>query len=79
MIRCLGLEPVVWGPAGQPQRCDGGRAIGPQDRILNVLPLHHVHGVINVVSCALWSGATLEMHAKFDAAAVWQSAINCDA
>ena len=24
------------------------------DRILNVLPLHHVHGVVNVVSCALY-------------------------
>src|SRR4051812_37580454 len=26
------------------------------DRILLVLPLHHVHGLINVVTCALWSG-----------------------
>jgi malonyl-CoA/methylmalonyl-CoA synthetase len=25
-----------------------------------VLPLHHVHGIINVISCALWSGATVE-------------------
>ncbi|MCU0340888.1 MAG: AMP-binding protein, partial [Spirosomaceae bacterium] len=31
-----------------------------QDHILCVLPLHHVHGIINVVSCALWSGATVE-------------------
>ena len=29
------------------------------DRIILCLPLHHVHGIINVVSCALWSGATL--------------------
>ncbi|KAJ3232516.1 hypothetical protein HDU81_002886 [Chytriomyces hyalinus] len=31
------------------------------DKILLVLPLHHVHGVINVVTCALSAGATLEM------------------
>jgi malonyl-CoA/methylmalonyl-CoA synthetase len=35
------------------------------------LPLHHVHGLINVVSCALWSGATCEMLPRFDANAVW--------
>jgi len=28
------------------------------DRITCVLPLHHVHGIINVVGCSLWSGAT---------------------
>lgn len=27
------------------------------DHILCVLPLHHVHGIINVVGCALWAGA----------------------
>jgi malonyl-CoA/methylmalonyl-CoA synthetase len=31
------------------------------DRILLCLPLHHVHGIVNVVACALWSGATCEM------------------
>ena len=25
-----------------------------EDHILNILPLHHVHGIINVMSCALW-------------------------
>jgi len=42
------------------------------DRILPCLPLHHVHGIINVVSCALWSGAICEMLPRFDADAVWQ-------
>lgn len=42
------------------------------DRILLCLPLHHVHGIINVVSCALWSGATCEMLPRFDVAAVLQ-------
>jgi malonyl-CoA/methylmalonyl-CoA synthetase len=41
------------------------------DRIVLFLPLHHVHGIINVVSCALWSGATCEMMPRFDANAVW--------
>ncbi len=42
------------------------------DRILLCLPLHHVHGIVNVVSCALWSGATCEMLPRFDANAVWE-------
>lgn len=37
------------------------------DHILNVLPLHHVHGIINVMSCALWSGARCEFLTKFSA------------
>jgi malonyl-CoA/methylmalonyl-CoA synthetase len=41
------------------------------DRILLCLPLHHVHGIINVVSCALWSGATCDMLPRFEANAVW--------
>jgi len=44
----------------------------PEDRILLCLPLHHVHGIINVVSCALWSGATCEMLPRFDVEAVLQ-------
>jgi malonyl-CoA/methylmalonyl-CoA synthetase len=42
------------------------------DRILLCLPLHHVHGIVNVVSCALWSGATCEMLPRFEANAVWE-------
>ena len=42
------------------------------DRIVLCLPLHHVHGIINVVSCALWSGATCETLPRFDANAVWE-------
>jgi malonyl-CoA/methylmalonyl-CoA synthetase len=44
-----------------------------EDCILLCLPLHHVHGIINVASCALWSGATCEMLPRFDANAVWDS------
>lgn len=42
------------------------------DRALLVLPLHHVHGLINVVTTALWNGATVEMQPQFDADATWQ-------
>lgn len=41
------------------------------DYILNILPLHHVHGIINVLGCALWSGACCEFLPKFDAERVW--------
>ena len=41
------------------------------DRTLLVLPLHHVHGLINVVGCALAAGARLEMRASFDAERTW--------
>ncbi len=41
------------------------------DYILNVLPLHHVHGIINVVNCALWSGARVAFLPRFDARQVW--------
>lgn len=42
----------------------------PADRILNVLPMHHVHGVINITCCALYNGASCDMQARFDAAYV---------
>ena len=41
------------------------------DRIPLFLPLHHIHGIINVVGCALWSGACIEPFVKFDAAAIF--------
>jgi malonyl-CoA/methylmalonyl-CoA synthetase len=41
------------------------------DHILNILPLHHVHGIINVMSCALWSGACCEFIGRFDPEKVW--------
>ncbi len=42
------------------------------DRILHVLPLHHIHGIVNVLCCALWAGAECHMLPKFDAQTVWQ-------
>ncbi|OOG72176.1 acyl-CoA synthetase [Algoriphagus sp. A40] len=42
-----------------------------EDYTLCLLPLHHVHGIINVVSCALWAGATVEFIHPFDAKQVF--------
>lgn len=30
------------------------------------LPVHHIHGIINILSCGLWAGATVHLYAKFD-------------
>jgi malonyl-CoA/methylmalonyl-CoA synthetase len=45
---------------------------GPDDRILLHLPLHHVHGIVNVLTCALWNGAECEMLPRFDPVDVWE-------
>jgi malonyl-CoA/methylmalonyl-CoA synthetase len=42
------------------------------DRILNVLPLHHIHGIVNVLTCALWAGAKCHFLGKFAALKVWE-------
>ena len=41
------------------------------DRVLHVLPLNHTHGVINVLTCALWTGAVCEIAPTFDPILVW--------
>ncbi|MDF5734917.1 MULTISPECIES: acyl-CoA synthetase [unclassified Nostoc] len=40
------------------------------DRILHILPLHHIHGIVNILTCALWAGAECHM-LSFDAKTVW--------
>lgn len=30
------------------------------------LPLHHIHGIINILSCGLWAGASVHLFPKFD-------------
>ena len=46
------------------------------DYILHILPLHHTHGIINKLCCALYSGATCHFLPKFDAKTVWNSFVN---
>jgi malonyl-CoA/methylmalonyl-CoA synthetase len=42
------------------------------DRALHVLPLNHTHGVVNVLACALWCGATCEFAGGFEPWATWK-------
>lgn len=44
-----------------------------EDYTLCLLPLHHVHGIINVVCCSLWAGATVEFIHPFDAKQVFET------
>ena len=44
------------------------------DRILLFLPMDHIHGIVNILSCALWSGAVCEAMPVFDADRVWDRA-----
>jgi malonyl-CoA/methylmalonyl-CoA synthetase len=37
------------------------------DHTICILPLHHVHGIVNIVSCALWAGACCEFLPSFSA------------
>jgi malonyl-CoA/methylmalonyl-CoA synthetase len=49
------------------------------DRLLHVLPLHHVHGLVNGALGALWAGAQLRLKPKFDPVDVWRSFMSRDA
>lgn len=43
----------------------------PADCALLVLPLHHVHGIVNVVGCALAAGASCEILPQFETGPAW--------
>ncbi|MGY0219981.1 acyl-CoA synthetase [Endozoicomonadaceae bacterium StTr2] len=38
----------------------------PDDFIPLFLPLHHIHGIINVLCCALWVGAEIEAYPRLE-------------
>lgn len=42
------------------------------DRIVGTLPLNHLHGLVNITLTSLAAGAICELHAAFDATAVWE-------
>lgn len=44
----------------------------PKDHLIHVLPLHHIHGIVNGLVASLMSGATVEMHPKFDPKIIWE-------
>jgi malonyl-CoA/methylmalonyl-CoA synthetase len=49
------------------------------DHIILHLPLHHVHGIVNVLMCALWNGALCEVLPRFNAVDVWERLARGDA
>lgn len=46
-------------------------AYSSEDRLLHVLPLHHIHGTINAVLTPLFAGSTIEFLFPFNATNVW--------
>lgn len=45
---------------------------GAEDRLLHVLPLHHIHGIVNALLTPLFSASCVELAAeKFNAEHVW--------
>ena len=44
----------------------------PQDHLLHVLPLHHIHGTINALVTPLFAGSTIEFLFPFNVDAVWE-------
>ncbi|KAL7927199.1 acetyl-CoA synthetase-like protein [Trichoderma austrokoningii] len=43
----------------------------PSDHLLHLLPLHHIHGVVNAILTPLLAGSSIEFMFPFNAAAVW--------
>ncbi|KAI5467538.1 hypothetical protein BGZ63DRAFT_419236 [Mariannaea sp. PMI_226] len=44
----------------------------PADRLLHVLPLHHIHGTVNAILTPLLAGSSIEFMFPFNADAVWK-------
>lgn len=44
----------------------------PEDHLLHVLPLHHIHGTVNALITPLLAGSTIEFLFPFNANAVWE-------
>ncbi|KXJ87176.1 AMP-binding enzyme [Microdochium bolleyi] len=44
---------------------------GPGDRLLHVLPLHHIHGTVNALLTPLLAGSSIELMYPFSVDAVW--------
>lgn len=43
-----------------------------RDHLLHVLPLHHIHGIVNALLTPLFAGSTIEFMFPFNVDAVWE-------
>ncbi|KAI3340788.1 AMP-binding enzyme-domain-containing protein [Ustulina deusta] len=48
----------------------------PQDRLLHILPLHHIHGTVNAIITPLFVGSVIEFLFPFNADTVWHRFAN---
>ncbi|CAH1270275.1 ACSF3 [Branchiostoma lanceolatum] len=48
----------------------------PTDVLLHVLPLHHVHGIVNCLVTPLWAGAMVTMMEQFSAENTWKALLS---
>ena len=44
----------------------------PEDHVLHVLPLHHIHGTVNAIIAPLFAGSTIEFMYPFNVNAAWE-------
>ncbi|GAB1211321.1 hypothetical protein ATERTT37_000434 [Aspergillus terreus] len=44
----------------------------PQDRLLHLLPLHHIHGIVNAILTPVLAGSSIEFMYPFNTDAVWK-------
>eukprot|EP00762_Andalucia_godoyi_P004349 ANDGO_08232.mRNA.1 Malonate--CoA ligase len=47
-----------------------------EDVTLHTLPLHHVHGIVNALTCPLWNGAHVVFDETFHAKRVWKTLVD---
>ncbi|THD00076.1 hypothetical protein EYZ11_000401 [Aspergillus tanneri] len=45
---------------------------GPTDRLLHLLPLHHIHGTVNAIVAPVFAGSSIEFMYPFNTDAVWK-------
>src|ERR1700687_1772727 len=46
--------------------------------MLHVLPLHHVHGMLNALTCLLYAGGKVTFLPRFDAGEVWDKFVEIE-
>ena len=42
-----------------------------EDHLLLHLPLHHIHGIVNGLTCGLWTGACVQVLDRFEPREIW--------